>query len=97
MLVSNTSLLDQRTIVLTPTGKDSHLIVNLLERSALFGYPVGSVRSLCVEVAKGAGASIISEEALTGDAVAEILNLLREQPSWSDFPLLLLTVGVVSR
>lgn len=44
-------------------------------------------------ILEGAGAAIISEEAFVGNAVGELLQILQQQPSWSDFPLILLTVS----
>ncbi len=44
-------------------------------------------------IREGAGAAIISEEAFFGNSIGELLQVLREQPSWSDFPLILLTVS----
>jgi signal transduction histidine kinase len=48
---------------------------------------------LCEQIQQGAGAAIISEEALSGNAIPEILQIVAAQPQWSDFPLILLTVG----
>jgi signal transduction histidine kinase len=44
-------------------------------------------------IREGAGAAIISEEAFVGDSIGELLQVVREQPSWSDFPLILLTIS----
>jgi signal transduction histidine kinase len=52
-----------------------------------------SVGEACELIRKGAGAAIISEEAFSGNSIACLLEVLREQPSWSDFPLILLTVS----
>jgi signal transduction histidine kinase len=84
---------DRRTIILAPTGRDSDLIAGLLERAALPCHITGSIAELADEIRRGAGAAIISEEALVGDVIPQILDVLNEQPSWSDFPLILLTVG----
>lgn len=65
----------------------------LLERISLPCHTVHSIAELCSEIKQGAGAAIIAEEALTGESIAGILRVLAEQPSWSDFPMLLLTVG----
>ncbi|HEX4068000.1 MAG TPA: ATP-binding protein [Acidobacteriaceae bacterium] len=46
-----------------------------------------------MEIGRGAGAAIVSEEALTAPAVASLRQLVDGQPPWSDFPLILLTVG----
>ena len=86
-------LADRRTIVLAPTGRDSHLIAGLLQRAGLPFYATGSIAEMSGEIEQGAGAAIISEEALVGNVIPEVLEVLNRQPSWSDFPLILLTVG----
>jgi signal transduction histidine kinase len=86
-------LADRRTIILAPTGRDSHLIAGLLQRAGLPFYTTGSIAEMSGEIEQGAGAAIISEEALVGNVIPEVLEVLNRQPSWSDFPLILLTVG----
>ena len=46
-----------------------------------------------MEFKSGAGALILAEEALTMAAISGWAAQIAEQPSWSDFPLILLTVG----
>jgi signal transduction histidine kinase len=84
---------DNRTIILAPTGKDQQLIANLLERCSMPCHTVAGVDQLCVEIGLGAGAAIVSEEALTTRAISQLHQVIDEQPTWSDFPLILLTVG----
>jgi signal transduction histidine kinase len=84
---------DNRTIILAPTGKDQQLIANLLARCSMPCHTVAAMEELCLEVGLGAGAAIISEEALTSRAIAQLHQVVDEQPTWSDFPLILLTVG----
>ncbi len=84
---------DSRTIILAPTGKDTHLIAGLLERCAIPCHAAATVEELCREVVDGAGAALICEEALTGGAISKLQNVIEQQPPWSDFPLILLTVG----
>jgi signal transduction histidine kinase len=48
---------------------------------------------VCRSIDEGAGAAIISEEAFRRDSIEPLLEVLRHQPSWSDFPVLLLTVS----
>lgn len=52
-----------------------------------------SVPEACALLRQGAGAAIFSEEAFVGDSIHELIEVLGEQPSWSDFPLILLTVS----
>jgi signal transduction histidine kinase len=44
-------------------------------------------------ILEGAGAAIISEEAFVGNSMDELLHVLHRQASWSDFPLILLTLS----
>jgi signal transduction histidine kinase len=76
-----------------PTGKDGRLIAALLERRAIPCHIASSIGEACAMIREGAGAAIISEEAFSGNSIAELLEVLHEQPSWSDFPLILLTVS----
>jgi signal transduction histidine kinase len=84
---------DSRNIILAPIGKDNYLIANLLERLAMPCHVSNAISELCQEIHVGAGAAVISEEALSGTAVTELLSVLEQQPPWSDFPLILLTAG----
>jgi signal transduction histidine kinase len=51
------------------------------------------VEEFCFEIERGAGAAIIAEEALMDGAIASVRDVIERQPTWSDFPLILLTVG----
>ncbi len=85
--------MERRAIILAPTGRDNELIAGLLERAGLPCHVTGSISELSREIQNGAGAAIISEEALAGNGIQEVLEIVDRQPSWSDFPLILLTVG----
>src|SRR5882757_5018299 len=85
--------LDRRTIIVAPSGKDGRLIAGLLERQAIPCHIANSINEACAMIREGAGAAIISEEAFLGDSVGELLQVLHEQPSWSDFPVILLTIS----
>jgi signal transduction histidine kinase len=84
---------DNRTIILAPTGKDQELIANLLDRCSMPCHTAAGIDELCVEIGLGAGAAIVSEEALTTQAIAQLHQVVEAQPAWSDFPLILLTIG----
>jgi len=84
---------DDRTIVVAPTGKDGQLISGLLDRVSLPCHIAGSIDELCDEICAGAGAAVIAEEAFSQGAMEKLSRVLAEQPSWSDFPVILLTVG----
>src|SRR6201996_7227483 len=54
---------------------------------------VNSVSELCDEIAKGAAAAIVAEEAFRGNSIELLRPVLSKQPSWSAFPLLVLVAG----
>jgi signal transduction histidine kinase len=56
-------------------------------------HQVNTVEGLCLEIERGAGAVIVSEEGLVGSAITKLRRVVEQQPPWSDFPLILLTVG----
>jgi signal transduction histidine kinase len=84
---------DLRTIIVAPTGKDGRLIAGLLERQSMACQIADSVALGCEQILEGAGAAIISEEAFVGGSIRPLLQILRHQPPWSDFPVILLTVS----
>lgn len=93
LLENEATQIETRTIILAPTGRDSDLIIGLLQRGTLPCHTTGSIAELAREIERGAGAAILSEEALIGNVIPEVLRVLSHQPPWSDFPLILLTVG----
>ena len=56
-------------------------------------YSASSIEELCLEISRGAGAAVVSEEALTPSTIDLLRQTIDRQPTWSDFPLILLTVG----
>jgi signal transduction histidine kinase/CheY-like chemotaxis protein len=59
------------------------------------GFPGGiheSLLALSLEIEKGAGLAIVAEEAIQGADLKPLSECLRRQPSWSDFPFVLLTL-----
>jgi hypothetical protein len=72
-----------------PVGKDSSLTAEVLERAGLSGCVCSTVPMLCAEFASGAGAILLTEEALEDCAIGELTQCLHAQPAWSDVPILL--------
>jgi signal transduction histidine kinase len=82
-----------RTLILAPTGRDAPLMAAFIGRLGKPCHVVQTVEELSEEIRCGAGAAVVSEEALKGDAIGLLQPVLAQQPSWSDFPLLLLVAG----
>ena len=86
------SELERRLLILAPVGKDGALIESVI-CSDIADCPCRvcpDFEVLANELARGAVAVLISEEALA-DADDRLAAFIARQPSWSDLPVLLLT------
>ncbi|WP_437617896.1 hybrid sensor histidine kinase/response regulator [Sorangium sp. So ce1151] len=81
---------DERVLVLAPVGRDTPLLCQVLERACLAPMACRHIEQLAAALRAGAGAVLLTEEALAPAAVPELLAALSAQPSWSDLPLVLL-------
>jgi signal transduction histidine kinase/ActR/RegA family two-component response regulator len=84
---------DERVLLLAPTGRDASMTSRYLAEGGMLAETCDGMRELCGKLSVGAGAALISEEALTPEAMRCLVQALAEQPQWSDFPLLILTGG----
>jgi signal transduction histidine kinase len=87
-----------RVLVVAPTGRDAPLICNLLSSKSISCVPLPDAEAARTESNAGAGAVILAEEALSLPDIARWAEHIAQQPSWSDLPLVLLTItGEVDR
>ncbi len=86
-------LREERVLVLTPTGRDASLVCKLLESVDVRGHACEDPAALFQELAAGAGALIVADEALPPEVVESLLTALGQQPPWSDLPLIVFTHG----
>lgn len=84
---------DYRVLVLAPFGKDAILVREVLERSGIPVGVVGDVEAIARCVAGGAGAAIVAEESLDEEGIELLGRSVTAQPTWSDFPIIVLTGG----
>jgi signal transduction histidine kinase len=82
---------EERVLILAPTGKDARLSQAILAECGVSSTLCADVEAICRELEAGAGAALLSEEALHRGGLSRIGELLGRQPEWSDFPLLVLT------
>ncbi len=76
--------------ILAPTGKDAALTGALLEHAGVACVFYKTLKTLCAELASGAGAVLLAEEAVAPDQSAPLTEWLARQPPWSDLPVLVL-------
>lgn len=83
-----------QVLLVAPTGRDARLIANALRVSNVQCELMKDVASVvAVFKAKDVGAILIAEEALEEEAITELSSALTQQPSWSNLPVLVLTMG----
>jgi signal transduction histidine kinase/CheY-like chemotaxis protein len=80
---------DLRVLVCAPIGRDSQLTIELLQRSGISCQACRSIPDICEQLAEGAGAILLTEEALTDPQLDELATALANQSPWSDISVLL--------
>ena len=78
-----------RVLIHAPVGRDAGLTAELLQRASIACAVCRSLPELCDAFAEGAGAILLTEEALGDPAVQNLAEALEEQPAWSDISVLL--------
>lgn len=83
--------LEERLLLLTPTGTDSTSAHEVLTRSGFLVTPCTDMAHACHEIYRGCAALLIAEESLGRDNISGLADRIRSQPPWSDLPIILLT------
>jgi signal transduction histidine kinase len=87
---------DLRVLVLAPGGRDARLIREVLQRAGMRAESCATVEDLGQQLQAGAGAAVLTTEALTEARIQLLVRVLDRQPAWSALPFLLLTGGGAS-
>ncbi|MBX7147310.1 MAG: response regulator [Alphaproteobacteria bacterium] len=82
-----------RVLILAPTIKDAHVTAAILTQQSINSFICSTINQICEEITIGADAAIITEEAILFDKDHYLENTLKDQPPWSDFPLIVLTLA----
>ena len=90
---SAVDVLDDRILILAPTGKDAVLAADTFRRDGLCTKICEDLIELGNELPRGAGVLVLAEEALFARELPVLVEALHGQPAWSDVPTLVLTRG----
>ncbi|HEU4889713.1 MAG TPA: hybrid sensor histidine kinase/response regulator [Thermoanaerobaculia bacterium] len=82
--------LSRRVLIVAPIGRDAELMCTHLEASGLYCQAFATVEEVCSELKEGAGALLLTEEALLPDVTPKLAQALDCQPPWSDVPIIIL-------
>jgi signal transduction histidine kinase/ActR/RegA family two-component response regulator len=82
---------EHRVLILAPRGRDASLAVAILAKAGMSCHVCADLADLGRAAAEGAGAALVTEEALEGDdEEGALLRWVTTQPPWSDFPFVVL-------
>jgi signal transduction histidine kinase/CheY-like chemotaxis protein len=81
--------LDFRVLVLAPIGRDGTLTAQLLTQAGVACHVCASAAEVSGEIRRGAGAVLLTEEALADPKIDDLADTLHAQPAWADISLLL--------
>src|SRR5688572_20335625 len=82
---------EEAVLILAPTAKDAAISRKILEQAGVDCALCRDIGELCAGIGGGAGIAVLAEEALTHQTLDLLRLVIRRQPAWSDFPLLVLT------
>jgi signal transduction histidine kinase/DNA-binding response OmpR family regulator len=81
----------ERAVILAPTGRDASVAAALIREAGFFANICGDIAGVLHEIEAGAGLAVIADEAIKTADLRGLTRWLNDQPSWSDFPIVLLT------
>jgi FixJ family two-component response regulator len=83
--------LSERAVILAPNGRDAHIAMLVLKEAGISSCTCADLAGLCGGFDRGAGLAIIADEAVRDCDLQALAKRLEQQPTWSDFPVILLT------
>jgi signal transduction histidine kinase len=81
---------EERLLILAPRGRDAAVVEQVLSKAGTACRICSDLESLRASLDEGAGAALVTEEALAEGDVSGLLEDLARQPPWSDFPFIVL-------
>ncbi|MBR1188756.1 PAS domain-containing protein [Bradyrhizobium sp. AUGA SZCCT0240] len=81
----------ERAVILAPKGRDAAVASVLIREAGFYANICGDLAALVQEIEGGAGLAVIADEAIKTADLRGLVSWLNGQPSWSDFPIVLLT------
>ena len=85
--------MEQRILIYAPAGQDASLAGAVLASGAIASHACRSAGELAEQLVLGAAGVLTVDEALHAGAYRVLDDFARQQPDWSDLPIILLTHG----
>ena len=86
--------LEERFLVLAPTGRDANLTRSLLQKAGMRAVVCSTLLELCERFEEGgAAALLIAEEVFARSGLGPLREVLARQSAWSDIPIVIFTAA----
>lgn len=82
--------MEKRILLYGPGGKDAQIAARVLSADGIETEHCSDVEEMLAQLQDGAGAVLTIEEALDDSAFLPLERFIRNQPTWSDLPLIVL-------
>src|SRR4051794_18698708 len=84
---------EQRVLLLTPTRRDAEVTASFLSKAGLRCTICADLKRLAAEMDLGAGAVLLTEQAIEDESADYLVHSLSPRPAWSALPLVMLVRG----
>jgi signal transduction histidine kinase/CheY-like chemotaxis protein len=81
----------ERALILAPKGRDALVAAGILREGGLVAEICSNLQSFCENIAAGSGVAVLTDDAIRNANINTLAAWVKSQPSWSDFPFVLLT------
>jgi signal transduction histidine kinase/ActR/RegA family two-component response regulator len=90
-MIPKDQILSEAVLIVAPAGRDAIVAADVLREGKISALPVASLDELTHYLERDCGVLMIAEEALVGHDLTKLQTLLRQQETWSDIPIILLS------
>ncbi|MBV9080831.1 MAG: hypothetical protein JO102_06905 [Elusimicrobia bacterium] len=84
---------EKRVVLLPPTATDAAISERILRQAGFDVAVAPDIPTLCRLVLQGAGAVVITEDAISDPDIESFRAIVASQPVWSDLPVILMVSG----
>ena len=88
--------LENRVLVLMPTGRDAALVCSSLEKADIKAQTCVDANDLEVKMSLGGGAILLAEEALKNGTLEHLVSSFNNHPVWSDIPVVIFAANALN-
>ncbi len=84
-------------LIFLSNRREKAMVTTALTRAGIRAEVFDNLEELAGQIGESTGAVLVAEEAFAGAAASQLMKRLREQPKWSDLPLLVVPSGAKVR